>query len=45
MSKQEFLSKCYNCNEYNTCYNSILYRLGCGAYLTYLETNNFLNEK
>ena len=45
MSKQEFLSKCYICNEYNACYNSILYRLGCCTYLAYLETNNYLDEK
>nr|DAP11337.1 MAG TPA: FLZ zinc-finger of the FCS-type, C2-C2 [Caudoviricetes sp.]DAU96292.1 MAG TPA: FLZ zinc-finger of the FCS-type, C2-C2 [Caudoviricetes sp.]DAV76337.1 MAG TPA: FLZ zinc-finger of the FCS-type, C2-C2 [Caudoviricetes sp.] len=41
MSKQEFLSKCYSCKKYNTCYNSKFGRLGCNAYLSYLNTNNF----
>lgn len=41
MSKQEFLSKCYNCEKYDACYNSKFSRLGCNTYLSYLNTNNF----
>nr|DAE13032.1 MAG TPA: hypothetical protein [Siphoviridae sp. ctKHH22] len=41
MSKQEFLSKCYSYEKYDTCYNSKFSRLDCDVYLLYLNTNNF----